>query len=1856
MSIPRPTFSENKLASCRNEEDYLIHSAAVDWTISDPIIIQGPEDIKSKDNWRDKLDPYFHQVQNLITFCKKLPVTLLADDVGLGKTISAGLILSELMYRRRVSKALILCPKILGEQWREELKSKFGIESTFAAGFNQFTEALVENWSVIITTYNTGSNVLQILEKNSFEIIILDEAHKLRNLFGTPKPPQMALSVMKALEDRLFKFVLMLTATPIQNRVWDLYSLIHLLTIAKGHKNPLGTFFEFKDKFVDSESKGRKFRPNMDTEFKTLIRDYIVRTRRGDANLQFPDREVLTLRIILSSKETQVFSILSKYIPNFKRVEQLSLAEALLSSPAALITQLKKMSETNYEATKLLQKIVEILPNKFESSKQKGILKLCRELQSKKKDWRLIIFVKRIATLKAIGESLERENIPFGYIQGNQAANNQKTIEDFRSDPPKINVIVSTDAGAEGVNLQSGNVLLNFDLPWNPMVVEQRIGRIQRLSSKHAKVEILNMVCSNTVEEKVVLRLLEKFQTISKAVGDIESILEATNYVDDEDFEKQIQDMVIRSLIGQDLEKDVQLKLESIQKAKEKIETEKEFLEITLGKLDGFNESNREVPRFAKSIPRLSFKDFSLIAKKALGLKIEETTPGVFEASKNGKLSEVLVFDERSFQDLQNQSIFMGNVNLYQPGKTDFERLVQHWVDKCGHYVIDASDSIQSQVESLARKYCEDYVGVAYQSHSVSSKSTHFQGTVEALAKASNGVDAFEKIITSKHVPDKHPTFKEFGLKGTPLKERYNPSEIFKDIFRVIEKKIQSDNDLNYFCDYYEKQLVEELKATGGEPHLEKKIRDNYESNIMVEISGLTGHQYQEVDFTVTFTKDGKGPYEARLRGIPYYGYLISRPLVKKCEKTGDMAPETCLARCEVTGSEVLDHLLRKSEISGRRAIPEKMTTCELTKKIAIDDEVEISEKSGIRALKDFFVICQSTNIRILQQESAKSSVSEKIVDKDLLIPSEKNPGRKGLLGEHFTCQESGLSILIDEISECRVTGLRVDKDLLKKCAVTGESALPRSMVACQVSGDLCLPNVMETCTVSGKVVNPALLKVSEASGAKALPEHFGISDVSGKICLLNELMTCQETGRKAFQNEMETCTITQKTCIRDEMVKCKISGEYIIKEVSGKSDVSGLFVKKTLLLQSQKPPYRSALQEETDTCSESGKLLLLDEMACSQISGKLVDRELLLKCRKTNLLGLKSEFVQCQETNEYLHPNETARCEYSGIICNVDLMAKSAISNRFALKRFLKKCEVTNKECMLSEMGTCDLTGKQVALYQLGACEETKTKAIWELLGLCEITKKTVLKEHLGKSSYSGLTVLKSLLISSEKKPFRVCLESEMVKCEISGKRLLIDEAATSEYSSRVADADLFETSDASGKLALKEEMKACDISGLKLLPSEMGNCSESGKHVDLRILEKCQETGQYALSEYLSTCTITNKRVLISKMAKCALTNIHAIKSLMNYCEHSKQFIIPTRTVICQLTGKSIADVFADRSDYSGKIVLKTLIIKSEKLPHRKGVEGEFQRCEVTQKLLLKDEIGLSEWSGKKVDKAYLIRSKASNRFAVRDEMIECAETKSLLLPDEVLKCSVTEKMVDKRLLIRSELSGEYGLKKLSGYCEVTKKLVLLKELRICAFTKMKVIEKELVPCAITGKLGSRVKMLKSSVSGKYLNPNSGFRSAYSDLIGLPSECQICSWLGKPVLKIELGKCSLTKLHFCKDFLNNASELKSLRKVMEERDTISNQTLLPNTNSPWHGIHLIQKIDPAFFKTACNIWIKKGPHSRYAVCVELKQWFGMTSKFVGFIVDTTNDLKILGLGVLGSDVGNKIIIDQDIDFSKKN
>lgn len=194
------------LQPSNSEEEHALRELALEWSLADPIVIDSAEDVKSKVNWQDTLEPFHHQMRNLMTFCRRLPVSLIADDVGLGKTISAGLILSELMIRNRVSRCLVICPSILGPQWVEELQTKFGITAEFQTGAN-LDSALNRSTPVVVTTYQSASPRLEKIVPGTFDMLILDEAHKIRNLYGSQKPPKFATRIRDALDERLFRYV-----------------------------------------------------------------------------------------------------------------------------------------------------------------------------------------------------------------------------------------------------------------------------------------------------------------------------------------------------------------------------------------------------------------------------------------------------------------------------------------------------------------------------------------------------------------------------------------------------------------------------------------------------------------------------------------------------------------------------------------------------------------------------------------------------------------------------------------------------------------------------------------------------------------------------------------------------------------------------------------------------------------------------------------------------------------------------------------------------------------------------------------------------------------------------------------------------------------------------------------------------------------------------------------------------------------------------------------------------------------------------------------------------------------------------------------------------------------------------------------------------------------------------------------------------------------------------------------------------------------------------------------------------------------------------------------------------------------
>lgn len=1118
MDTSKLPFQSKVLTHSKNTEEYNIYLAALEWDLIEPIVIEEREDIHSQNRWGDNIEPYHHQVTNLITFCRRLPVTLLADDVGLGKTISAGLIASELISRSRIQKILIICPKILREQWREELETKFNISCLIVTGRELVGAKPIGEVGAIITTYNTARLYLEKIKQGSFDMLILDEAHKLRNLYGVDPTPQVAQKFKKALSDRLFKYVLMLTATPIQNRLWDLYSLVDLLTIARGHENPFGSQDNFAKRFIaDNKTQARQLKPEMSDEFRSIVYGYMSRVRRGDANLHFPERKVQLHKVAPSGKELELFNIIAKPIQKLNYLAQIIILQALVSSPEALVKLLGGMAKKETAPMALFESVKDVAKDIKITTKLNGLFELINNLKLERPEvWRVVVFTRWRETQVAIQNFLEERCISCGLINGDSNTRNQEVITKFKKDIPDINVIISTEAGSEGVNLQVANVLVNYDLPWNPMIVEQRIGRIQRLSSNFDNVSIFNIVLKGTFEEYIVGRLMEKLQLASSAIGDIEALLEASgiNEVEDDNvssFEEKIRQLVVASLTGKDVEQATKKAEKSIEDAKIELESEKQNINTLLGSgVNSFDNSPR-CPRLPSSIKSMDVSSFVVSAFKQLGAKITSRSDGLYVVELAGK-KEIIKFDDNSVSDK--------DAVLYAPGTTTLERLISKLTSIGLHQVDDNDEYPVSGVEKISESWIKKFGGI-YKSSEIQEVLRCFKGKVLVRVRATVAHDSYERLVEVKCDPEDH--FVSTGLDVKPIENKIeNPSLVGISAEKIFDKA-SKDDAISDFCRFYIERREEEISFTRGDIFKKKKLEDDFTPRLDMSLVAMEGVVYRKLKTKVSYQIDSND-YSSLVDLIPSSGEIIE-PKMGRCVKTGNTLPEECLAECEISKVKALKHFLLCSEFSGRLALPEHTTVCELSKMRVLVDEVGRSDITGKMVAKhllktsamsnkkaepQYFSICDFSKSEVLDAETEISQISNRKYRSDEQLKSVIS-GKTGHKSEFIFCAETNQPLISSES---------------EKCDITGKIVIPGLLQCCDISGKKVLPSELYRSSFSNKKGLKEFFVESSISSAPLLREE-AIKSIAGKFCSPDEARYCQWSGRLTHPDDLNICDLT---------------------------------------------------------------------------------------------------------------------------------------------------------------------------------------------------------------------------------------------------------------------------------------------------------------------------------------------------------------------------------------------------------------------------------------------------------------------------------------------------------------------------------------------------------------------------------------------------------------------------------------------------------------------------------------------------------------------------------------------------------
>ncbi|MBL7112941.1 MAG: DEAD/DEAH box helicase [Bacteroidales bacterium] len=419
--------------------------------------------------------------------------SLIADDMGLGKTIQA-LAVAELMRKERgIATVLIVCPTSLKYQWKTEIEKFTGSSVQVIEGMAlQRNKQYTEDHFYKIISYHALCNDLKEVTALAPDLVILDEAQRIKN-FKT----KVAQTVKKVHSP----YALVLTGTPLENKLEELYSIMQYVNPFK-----LGPFFRFLDSHQVKDEKGKVTGYRNLNEIGTLLSDVMIRRRRNEVLHQLPARMDKILFVPMTAEQRRVHdecaNIVARLVSKWRQFGYLS--EQDRQRLLILLNQMRMACDSTF-----------ILDQESRhDTKVDEVIQIIEEVMSEGEE-KLVIFSQWERMTRLVAQALDERGIGYEYLHGGVPGNQRGALyEGFSNDPGK-RIFLSTDAGGVGLNLQAGSIVINLDIPWNPAVLEQRVGRIHRLGQKR-NVTVINMVAAGTIEHRMLSVL--KFKS-SMAAG-----------------------------------------------------------------------------------------------------------------------------------------------------------------------------------------------------------------------------------------------------------------------------------------------------------------------------------------------------------------------------------------------------------------------------------------------------------------------------------------------------------------------------------------------------------------------------------------------------------------------------------------------------------------------------------------------------------------------------------------------------------------------------------------------------------------------------------------------------------------------------------------------------------------------------------------------------------------------------------------------------------------------------------------------------------------------------------------------------------------------------------------------------------------------------------------------------------------------------------------------------------------------------------------------------------------------------------------------------------------------------------------
>lgn len=674
---------------------------------------------------------------------------LIADEVGLGKTIEAGLILSEQRERHSLDRVLIVCPSSLCDKWRQEMLRRFDEDFTVlnSEGFRRFLrdlEGMGEG------TRLRGICSLQMLRSRSileeirassppFDLVIMDEAHHMRNS-GTLS--NQLGEVLSESSDAM----LLLTATPIHMGNENLFNLLRVLdpgefdilpvfrrrltvnehvigaqrlvgaslpcdlSAVKGKlqrleateerarflENPIYNDVLVKLDEYDGSRRDHVVELQRDISMLNVLSHVLTRTRKSEVKERRPKREAHVVKVVPTAEEVEFYQrvtdfIIEKYRGRLGAVGTLvsitsqrqlascmpAMAEHYLSLAEREIGGIDKElsdqtiedwsegnEEENQEKTRLEEELAaliasaDVLKLSKVDSKFEALVRVLREIEQAEPGRKVLVFSYFKKTLsylaRRLKEAEQRCLLLSGDIPSNPADPEKdergKVLRRFRTDP-EAKILLSSEVGSEGLDFEFCHILLNYDLPWNPMVVEQRIGRLDRITQKAERILIFNFAIPGTIEDRILNRLYNRIRIFEQSIGDLEAIL-------GEEIKVMTLDLLRSKLTPQEQESIIDKVAEVIERRRQ----DSEILERQSGRFIGHDEYfTDEIQRITKLKRYLTAQELDVFLREFL----ERECPKCLLDPIDGGQYQRLTVDDK-LQEIVRRSATPGDPLFHQ--------------------------------------------------------------------------------------------------------------------------------------------------------------------------------------------------------------------------------------------------------------------------------------------------------------------------------------------------------------------------------------------------------------------------------------------------------------------------------------------------------------------------------------------------------------------------------------------------------------------------------------------------------------------------------------------------------------------------------------------------------------------------------------------------------------------------------------------------------------------------------------------------------------------------------------------------------------------------------------------------------------------------------------------------------------------------------------------------------------------------------------------------------------------------------------------------------------------------------------